>query len=432
MKYEETRIQNNQETAKTLFFPHFFYLCYDSFRQIIDSLNCLGMEGYMVHMHCKSFDESKQFPTERLKKDKCPFKQLPFFSIGQKGTGLFVKSMRFFEFLINYYRIKRYLQDERPDSVVVASDLGGMYIRFILDTCERMHIPVLIIVPVDFGSVRSGDNANTETRVPKLAQFILHFLGMERLILFEGRVIGSYSKSGKVLVASKAMQNQLVKDGICRERVLVTGIPRHDRLYELLKEPIGAIKSEICCELGLDTSCKIVVYFTQLVQHLYGADYMDSINKLLVNAFQDLPAECRIVVKLHPREDATYFKIFDSDRYQVVRDIDVDRLLRAADLVISHFSSTLSDAALLGTPLLNINILNDQHRSIFASSQDLLQIKSETEFAKIHDILYDIKFRDRAKALLKSWAKDNVAVVDGRSSERIARIIKQSIIHKDG
>jgi len=425
-------MENASTVAKVLFFPHYFYLSYEPFRRIIASLDCREVEGYVVHMHCKSFDESKAFPLKRLQDDGCPFKQLPFVSIGRKGTSLLVKSTRFLEFLINYRRIKHFLRAEQPALVVVESDLGGMYIRFILDTCRRMHVPALIIVPIDFGSGRCDANSNTEARVPILARLFLRLLGIERLMLFDGSLIGSYFKEAKILVASKAMKNQLVESGICRERVLVTGIPRHDDLYELLRTPVDAIKAEIYSYFGWDTSDKMVVYFTQLIQRVYGADYMRRINKLLGHAFEELPADCRVVIKLHPREDANYSEIFSGDRYRVIRDIDADRLLRAADLAISHFSSILSDAALLGTPLLSINILNDKHRATFGLGQELVQINSEAEFTKIHDMLYDIKFQNAARALLESWIKDNVAAVDGHSSERIADVIKKLIMNQDG
>jgi len=428
MRIKKTGIENASTTAEVLFFPHYFYLSYAPFRRIIASLKRQEIEGYIVHMHCKSFDESKQFPLERLKNDGCPFKQLPFVNIGRKGTSLFVKSTRFLEFLINHRGIKHFLQAEQPALVVVESDLGGMYIRFILDTCRRMHVPILIIVPIDLGSARcdANPNSNMEARVPILARLFLRLLSIERLMLFDDSLIGSYSKEAKILVASKAMKNQLVKSGICRERVLVTGIPRHDYLHELSREPVGAIKSEICSYFGWDTNCKIVVYFTQLIQRVYGTDYMGRVNKLLAHAFEDLPAECRIVIKLHPREDANYSEVFSGDRYRVIRDIDANRLLRAADLAISHFSSILSDAALLGTPLLSINILNDQHRATFGSGQELelVQINSEAEFTKIQDMLYDAKFRNAARVLLESWTKDNIGVIDGHSSERIADVIK--------
>lgn len=430
MRIKKTGIANGSIAAKVLFFPNYFYLSYASFRRIIASLNCREVEGYIVHMHCKSFDESKQFPLERLKNDRCPFKQLPFVSIGMKGTSLFVKFTRFFEFIINYRGIKHYLQAQQPALVVVGSDLGGIYIRFILDTCRRMHVPVLIILPIDFGSVRLGANSNSnrEARVPTLARLFLRLIGIERLILFEGLLIGSYFNEAKILVASKAIKNQLVRSGICQERVFVTGTPRHDDIYQLLRMPVDAVKYEICRDLGWDTSCKIVVYFTQLIHRIYGTDYMDRVNKLLAHAFEDLPAECRIVIKLHPREDANYSEIFKGNRYQIIRDIDVNRLLRAADLVVSHFSSTLSDAALLGTPLLSINILNDKRRAIFDSSQEFVQINSEEAFTKIYGMLYNRKLLDRARVSLERWIKNNVAAVDGHSSERIADFIKHFIM----
>lgn len=430
MQIKKTGITNGSIAAKVLFFPHYFYLSYAPFRRIIASLNCREVEGYIVYMHCKSFDESNQFPLERLKNDRCPFKQLPFVSIGRKGTSLLVKFTRFFEFIINYRGIKHYLQAQQPALVVVESDLGGIYIRFILDTCRHMHVPVLIILPIDFGSARcdANSNSNREARVPTLARLFLRLFGIERLVLFKGSLIGSYFNEAKILVASKAMKNQLVRSGICQERLFVTGIPRYDDLYQLLRAPVGAVKSDICRDLGWNISCKIVVYFTQLIHRLYGTDYMDRVNKLLAHAFEDLPAECRIVIKLHPREDADYSKIFIGNRYQIIRDIDVDRLLRAADLVVSHLSSTLSDAALLGTPLLSINILNDQPRMMFDSSQELVQINSEAAFTKIYGMLYNTILRDRARVSIERWIKENVTAVDGHSSERIADFIKHFIM----
>lgn len=435
MQAEEVKIKSDQRAKKVLFFPYYFYLQYEPFRQVIASLKHLGVEAYMVSMHCNHFDESKQFRLERFKNDGCPVKELPVYNIGPKGVSLFTKLMQFLGFLINRRKIENFLRAEQPALVVVGSDLGGIYIRFLLDMCHLLHIPMLIMVTVDFGAARSDANPEIEAKVPVLVRFLLRLLSMERLTLFNGWVIGSYSQEAKVLVPSKAMQDQLVRDGICRERILVIGSPLHDWLYELRNEPTDKIKCEICSSLGWSVNYRLIVYCTEVIHSIYGEDYLESVNKLLARAFQNLPAECRVVIKLHPRESvksiAYFSRAFIGDRYRIVNDINIYRLLRVADLAIGHFSSTLLEAILLGTPVLSINVLGDQRRTLFSSSQDLVQIRSETEFTKIHDILYNTRFRDVAKALLERWIKDNVGVINGHSSERIARVIKHIIERRD-
>jgi len=416
---------------KVFFFPYYFYQQYEPFRQVITSLRHLNVNAYMICMHCKSFDESKEFGPKRMKHDKCPFKMLPLCNIGRKKTNLLSKFIQFFGFLINCNKIKKFLRAEQPDLIVVGSDLGGIYIRFIINTCQLLHIPVLIMVSVNSKLAFNNINSDTETKIPFVIQFLFRLFGLEQLFFFNNKIIGSYSQETKIIVASKNIQNQLIKKGISKNRIFIKGIPIYDKIYKLIKNR-QKTKTKIYNYLGINSNCHLVVYCTQMINLVYGEKYSKRINKLLFQVFEKLPNECKIVIKLHPRESAKniaiFSKIFANNRYRIVRNINTYQLLQAADLVISHFSATLSDAILLETPVLSINILNDQTRTLFSSSsQNLLQIKSEAEFSKIYNILYNKPFRKTLKSLTKKWIKNNSIIVDGHVSERIAYFIKHII-----
>ena len=420
------KIKSGQRPRKVLFFPYYWYLHYEPFRRVIARLNQAGLDAYMVYMPCIPMDESAQFGLERMRQDECPAKKLSIHNVGLGSSNLLARMLRFIGLVLSRPRIEQFLRAERPDMIVVGSDLGNSYFRLLLDLCRCLHIQVLIMA-----TVSSGPSPDKRPAVPALLRPVLRWFKLEQ-ILFEGWVLGSYHREALLAVAGKEMKKQLIRDGVSQERIFVTGNPTYDLLYEIRQRPASEVKQEICTLLGWPMCCRLIVYCTERIQEVYGEDYLERLNRLMVPVFDDLPEECRVIVKLHPREcpvSSTMFATtFSGSRYRVVQDLDVHHLLRVAEVAIGHFSVVLVDAALLGTPLLRINIADDRSRMAFGPDVDLLYIYSETELReKLYGILYNQEFLDSVKSALSEWSTNYAVAVDGRSADRVACLI-QSLV----
>lgn len=419
------------QAEKVLFFPYYFYLHYEPFRRVIARLSELGFDAHLVYMPCSPMDESERFGLTRMRRDGCPVKELSIHNVGLGSTSLHAKVIRFAGLVLSRQRIERFLRTERPHLIVVGSDLGNSYFRLLLDLCRRLKIPVLILATVDSWPAPYDMSSVGSSAVPHWISPLLHWFELES-IPFQGWVYGSYHREAFIAVVSQRMKDQLVANGISAERIAVTGNPYHDLLHEVQKQPRNEFRERIWTRLGWPPHGRLTAYCTERIQDIYGESYLDRLNTLLVKTFDELPDECRIVVKLHPKECQKSLKqfaqLFSGDRYRVVQDVDVHHLARGADLIIGHFSSTLIDAALLGTPVLSINIAGDRSRLIFGPDLDVLYITSEAQLrAKIYNVLYDQAFLASVQSSLSEWRAQHGLKVDGRSADRVARLI-QSLV----
>lgn len=420
-----------QKTRKVFFFPYYWYLHYEPFRRVIVKLIQSGIDGRMVYMPCGHIAESTRFGIEAARQDGCPAMTLPVCNVGSGSGTPLSKGLRFLGLILSRCRIKTFLRTEKPDVVVVGSDLGNSYIRLLLDQCHLLHIHVLIMVTIVSWATSENMSLDVKPTIPSNLRLVLRTLKLDQ-ILIEKRITGSYHREALLAVPCGETKEQLIQQGIDRDRIVITGNPLHDQFYEIRQSPAREMKNELCKLMGFPIDCRLIIYCTEMIQEVDGEDYLERINKLLVHTFDSLPEECRVVVKLHPRESevslSKYSQIFIGDRYRVVKDVHIHNLLRSADIAIAHFSNILVEAALLGTPVLSINISGDRSRMLFGPGLDLLYIRSVTELRKIiSDVLYDQEFLALIKSSLLNLSSNYAAAIDGRNSERVSCLI-QSIV----
>ena len=415
-----------------LFFPHYYYLQYEGFLLVMRELQKLECDARMVLMHSKSFDESAAFTTERLKNEGCPLRVFRPLRLRWRPQWLVTRILQGAGVAVDSLRMRGFLRRERPDIVVVGSDLGGAYIRLVLDVSRRQGIPSLILSAVDYGLAASDQERGAGAAFPRAIQAISRLLGLSRILFFEGDVLGSYATNSKVLVPSRAARNGLVKEGIAEERITVVGNPARDRTAELRKQPKGEVKARVLHALGWEGGSLLVVYCTEVIHYVYGLPYLERVNALLLKKLEGLPVEVRVVVKLHPRESeesqAEFRTTFRGERFRVVRDQDLLPLLRAADLVVGHFSSVLLDGMRLDTPILSLNLRGDQRRELLGPDMKLLTIRREADLHKIRDVLYCADFREACQRSAADWLRENGAVSGEGIAPRIASLIKAAAL----
>jgi hypothetical protein len=415
-----------------LFAPYYFYLHYESFRRVAASLNRSGIDAAILHMPCNAFNENRSFGMERMRADGCPVRQLHLCDLGWKGSSSIARMSRFPNLLINRERIRKFLDVESPRLVVVGSDLGGLYIRLLLSCCREAGIQTMILASSASGPPAIDSEAGQTISVSRPIKAILQLLDLDRVALFGHWKIGSFNTEAPIAVPGKTLKEELLRDGVSEDRLFITGDPAHDAIFELKQEPVAPIRRQICDQLEWPESSRLIVYCTEVIHEMLGREYLVRLNVLLAEVFAALPADFRVVVKLHPREtsetEALFKQAFRRDRYLIRRDLDLLRLMRAAHLCIGHYSRTLIDSVLLGTPVACINLANDEKRMLFDAGFGEIRLDSEQDFHKIRTLVEDKETRNVVEHKLRDWRSRYASVLDGQSSNRNAALISKMLV----
>lgn len=419
-----------------LFAPYYFYLHYESFRRVAASLNRAGIDAAILHMPCNAFDENHRFGAERMRADGCAVRHLHLCDLGWKGSSSIARMSRFPNLLINRKKIRKFLDVERPRLVVVGSDLGGLYIRLLLSCCREAGVQTMILASSASGPPAIDSEAGQPIPVGRSVKAILQFLDLDHVALFDHWKIGSFNNQAPIAVPGATLKEELLRHGVSQGRVFVTGDPGHDAIYELKQEPAAQIRGRICDQLGWPASARLIVYCTEVIHEMLGREYLVRLNALLADAFAALPDDCRVVVKLHPREtpetEALFTQAFCGDRYLVRRELDLLRLMRAAHLCIGHYSRTLIDSVMLGTPVACINLARDEKRMLFDAGFGEIRIDSKQDFHKIRMLLEDAETRDVVERKLRDWRFRYASVLDGQSANRNAALISKILVGSPG
>lgn len=414
---------------KVFFVPYYFYLHYESFRRVIGSLNRSGADAFLLYVPGNPFQDRLSSELDQIRRNGCPFLELPLRWMGWSGPGFLARSTRVPGLVLNRKIIETFLRKGKPDLVVVGSDLGGVYIRLLLDACRRQQIPVMILATSFCGPSAADSVANNHPTIPGFAKLFLRALGLGEVALFDHWLIGSFLTKAPIAVPGEAVKKQLVAQGISPDRFFITGDPAHDRIFERLLEPAEELKRAVCHRLGWSADRHLIVYCTEVIHELYGMAYLERINAWLAQTFDTLPPECGVLIKLHPREKpeiaARFGAAFRGERYRIVADHDLHELLRVADLCIGHFSKAMVDAILMGVLVATIDLQNDESHVLLDKSYRLLRVESEEELGpKLRSLLFDPRVREAAAEQLAVWRRDFANRIDGQSSQRTADLIR--------
>jgi len=413
---------------KVLFVPHYIYLHAESFCRVISRLNMMGCTAVMVVSSDSHGIEQSEYSKEQLQTRGCRIREESLPWLGWTGLGTLARLRQTPSLLNCRARIRGLLREERPDIVVVGSDLGRFHIRVLLDECERQRIAVLILTTasVAYGPTDNGNESRRGVRWP--VRLSLRLLSLQRPALFDGSVIGTFAHSAKIAVPGEMCKARLQEQGIEEERVFVTGDPGYDRLFEMRNEPENDFRSAILARSRWPEESKLVMYCTEVIHEVYGYDYLETINVALSAAFDSLPAEYRVVVKLHPRETddtrRSFARHFSGGRYHTVVGGEVLPYLRSVELCVGHFSQVLMDAVLVGKPVVAINMQRDMQRSLFGEAAPLATVEDEAELkTRIFDILESPETRKQAQQQLAAWVERQCYALDGQNAARVARLI---------
>lgn len=402
--------------------PYYFYLSYENFRVLIEAFRGRRVDARMLCMHFNACEERDRFDAARLERDGVPGLELPLELTGMGVPGAWAKLVKFFYYARNRLRIRAFLRRWKPRLVAVESDLGGIYIRTLLAECRRLGIPTAITMTLDVGqAVAPGFYPS---RAQRAWNATLRCSSWLYALFFHAETVGSFAREAAIFAPSGAVHQRLVSGGIDPARIQVLGTPQQDLVWRLRNRDQEGLKRRWLGARGLPPDTRVVVFCTEVIEEVLGTDYVRNFHPLLAEAFAKLPADCRVVLRFHPRERADHLaffrETFQGERYLEASDQQLDDMLFLADLAVGHFSTVLLRALALGTPILSVNLDRRENTALFTADQRLPQICAPEELDKIPDFFLAPGNRSALISFLGSWSAKHFPDLDGRRSQEIA------------
>lgn len=208
-------------------------------------------------------------------------------------------------------------------------------------------------------------------------------------------------------------KNEIKKRGIAPDSIYITGQPAFDQHPWYLEH---TDRNVVCMELGLSSDKSIVTFMSQPNEE------REAVFKTLIAAAKKIDVnKVHVVVKLHPNEDGKIQQlIMDEENihtFKLVKNIDARELLAISDLVITVSSTTGLEAAVMGKPLVYINVTDKEDYIPFADMGIGIRCSSSEELAEqLQRILID-----KNAPVLKNTAEYKT---DGKAAVRVGKLVR--------
>ena len=400
---------------KILFLPYYYYIQYEPFKLVTKGLVDKGVDAKLLYVpNISPKNETETYNPKKFLKDGVPF--IPFrltrFPVKNNIIRPFAQIIQFF---LNGIRLKRLIRKLKPDGIIIGSHLGGVYIRFIQTYCNKVGLPIISLWVIE--AIPNGNRS-----IPRW----LPFASMIKEIM-NWKPYNRYIRDNLFIVTGNILKEHLIKLGIRKDQIIITGNPAHDQICKDLKRKDGTLQ-----ELRLDEGGRYIVFLTEVIHEVFGMTYLKNLAGKIRDTFDQLPFDIKIIIKFHPRETAETKNIFNKQlrgrRYQYLTDVDLAHLLRDAELSIGHFSKALETSFIAGTPVLSINFSKSEEYSLYKGVNKFLECYSQKELAeKINSFFTDESFRMKTEEVKNKWLRENVYKLDGKSTHRVIESIMMHV-----
>ena len=239
-------------------------------------------------------------------------------------------------------------------------------------------------------------------------------------------------------IASKStVDGQYAKD-ILVERakyveqdVVVTGQPRYDILVRA-EEVFD--KDRIFQKFNLSHAKKLIVWTTN--PHEGNQEEYEREAYSVYEALKRLGKEVQLITKLHPGELGAHL------HYRVARLVGVEpivteysiyKLLYACDLIITLASTTAIEAAILGKPIIVMNLSNESDYIPYVEEAIALGVYNRDDLVPaIKSILHDEEVQAKLEDARRRFVYKYAYLQDGQASQRFADLVLSTLSESRG
>jgi len=144
----------------------------------------------------------------------------------------------------------------------------------------------------------------------------------------------------------------------------------------------------------------------------------------------------QLIVKLHPMENSfdihkKIFKKYNIKKISYIKDKPILEVLNAVDLVISPYSTVLTEGAALKKPFIILELFNSDYSALMGSDK-ILVAKNAGELKNyVESIFNDLTFKKRYLKEMDKIVKNQFGTIDGKAAIRIVSKIKSLIAEKN-
>jgi len=461
-------------SSNIVFMPH-YHEAIRTFLPIVEQLQRLRQQVLFLLSHN---DSASQKLCEEF---NLPTQQIPHLLWGRHLTGGIIP------FFQENFKIRRFVQrfcDEVKPAAIVMTDDRRYVEAFLVSQAKSRHIPTLIVMwaatndtqamlawrqkkaynqhlslsarllcwlvhwlaPQAVKSVKPELNVgekNSQTLIsnskrPILWQPPTAILGMW---LFAGYpehpwILGG-GHADKIAVSGEYFRRMLISNGVCPDKIIVTGHPRHDQLYHDSHRWQKVERSTICQEIGAPSNKKIILLGTPPVAHIkqgtraghISPEQMIAYLREVVEKLLSLDDNYHLVIKTHPRDEGQSLPYLEghNQTLTVIRRYETAKLIAISDLLVCQGSTIVFDAHILGTPTVTFDFYNTPGYDIWAKAGGVLHVTRQTDFLPaIQRLLEDETIQTQLAVERKTFLQHYVRC-DGEASKRIVQNILTAI-----
>lgn len=383
---------------KILFIANYHYLNFPTYEKIVAKLkgiidpNYVGFDDGRVSNI--GIDFSNDYYADR------GFKRIIIKLKNVKRGKIINLILSSWHLILNFSILHAVLKTERPDTIVVGSDLGNLNVRFLIERAQQLGINIIILYLCDIPTNNSNRGRNWIYHALNHSKIV--YLRFIRAILFEGDLVGTYSLNSKIFVISEDIKTKLISQGIASDRIYLYNYSIASQLN----------RDDLLLLHGISKNKKVVSFYTECLQEVYGIEYAKEIYKSLGDLFNEHSMDNVVfIIRPHPLEPSSILdlleEIFSAEKFIISRAMPLEEVILLSDINIAHYSRVLIEACIMEKIILSINFRNDRERSFILDDEVTYLEANNIDGLKrrIMDLLYDAENCMLTKQAVKRAAK---------------------------
>jgi hypothetical protein len=228
----------------------------------------------------------------------------------------------------------------------------------------------------------------------------------------------------RMAVENKFYHDELIKQGTDKSKMVVTGKPSSDLIYETNhNNDTDSLRGELEIPSGKKV---LLCAVPQLAEHdLFGWERHWWEITFLIYTFSRL-RDVSIVLSLHPRSEPAEYRPIAKKYGAVIAKRRVHELLPICDVFVATFSTTVMLAIGLGKPAVVIDFYNLDY-DVYDKAPGVLVIRNRNELLpNLEKLFYNDEYYRDLAASQKEPAADWITL-DGRCTERVVNEIYRMI-----
>ena len=239
----------------------------------------------------------------------------------------------------------------------------------------------------------------------------------------------------KLAVSGEYVRSVYTSSGIDPAKIEVTGITIHDSLLRKLGNR-EEIRASMLQRFNLPADTRIIAYTTQSIYVEYPEEIKRAETDAVFSAAAGIPRSA-LFVKIHPSEKSVdWYRNIESGQAVpnlvfITDEMPLDELIISANLLVTKFSTTGLDAVVAGCPLLLVDFKPAEYETYpYVSGGVASSASSSGEVLEKMRAILDNPVDPVDPAARDRFIRRHLLKLDGKSGERIAKLIRKMISEK--